>query len=915
MVTGDVRVVPGEDGQEDLSRFETPDSALRRAQTLMQRERQRLSSFGQAAQRMRQMRRQTVPLSEQSRLTRELFSRSSPEQVRRLQTMTPAQQLQEARGQPLTAPSDIGSPTGEAVFPGVVGKIPGLRTPPEAASTLGTAGFGSIPMAAKAGGLALGLGGAFGGGEAAEQLGAPRPLGEAIGGLGGGLTGGIAGPMAARRIGGQFDIATQRAGGVGGLLGEEVGGTKVPRRAPAEVPETPVTKLTNWLNQSKGALATGRKARQAEVAKLRSRQAGALSNVYGRGDLTPQQQMTTGLESLRGTAGETPIGPPPINESETAQLLTTIRDYPVWQNRPFKALNAQLGLSKLMNGELPSQSELGLLEQVFGPEFVKSAARASSSGWREVGAALGLPRTFRTIMDISFPLRQGIGVITRHPKEVVGAIPRGVKTLIPIKGIGERAAQQWDEATRLKSRSVKIVGDDGAEKSWSIGELQDEVGLFLPRIEQQTGELAERTEEFMATQGGDTWVGRIFGPITKPFQRNFITVGNATRSDIFENNISGRLFGFRGPPTMEDARALAWLINVGTGRGDLGALNRYAPLLAQGAFSPRLIAARLEHPVSPLLLATGAGGVPRSPKAAALAAQQLTTFIGGGLGLLATASQVPGLKIEGNPLSSKWGKIELGFDPAKPMKDTSKIDLFGGYQQYARFIAQLYEAKAKSDSGQILPRDRITLVKQFIRNKAAPNVGIIWDVISKQYGTGEKVDLETAAGVRTFLWNELSPLSINDIIEAVNRDDGVKPEYAALAPFSSLGGGVQTYGQRPQSVANSLTKYEGVSKEEEEKLYDFQKEVAYEYQQARRVGVELTKAEIAEILGEETGRKALGNMAAAAERDEIPLNKEQIQFAIDHQDELDAKTLLRIVPDEILRDELTPENFERVFKR
>src|SRR5439155_3277027 len=128
-------------------------------------------------------------------------------------------ELQTGRG---FSPSDIGSPTGEPPFPGVVGHIPGLRTPAEAAATIGTAGLGSLPIAAKLGGLAGGLAGAFGGGEAAQQAGIPRPIGELAGGLAGGFAGGIAAPAFAPR----FGQAVERAGGVGPLLAGEAGGTQ-----------------------------------------------------------------------------------------------------------------------------------------------------------------------------------------------------------------------------------------------------------------------------------------------------------------------------------------------------------------------------------------------------------------------------------------------------------------------------------------------------------------------------------------------------------------------------------------------------------------------------------------------------------------------------------------------------------------
>jgi len=760
----------------------------------------------------------------------------------------------------------------------------------------------------------LGAGAGAGVGQGIEEAvpGAPSYLSDVGTVIGGAYTGPGGG---GRRLASAVDESVQaRPGG----WASEAGGTRLGHTgfpdeaaAVAEVRIDPLQKMTNWMTEQADALKASRKARKAQVSQLRGRQAGILESVYSDPNLTPQQQMERGLQRLpeAGTAGQAQFTPPPLSEPEAGELFARIRDFPIWQNRKFRALNAQKGLRDLMNGELPGQYELGLLEQVFGSEFVRATAKMQPSAWREIATLAGLPRTIRTILDVSWPLRQGIGALPRHPKEVVGNAPRGAWTVF-----SEKSAQQWDEATRAKSRVVGLIGDDGAPQTWTIGELQDEAGLYLPRMDEEVAPLAQRSEEFMATQGHDTWVGKVFGPVVRPFSRSFITMGNATRSDIFENVLKGWASSKKGA-TMEDARGLAWLLNVATGRGDLGQLNRYGALFAQPIFSPRLVAARIEHAMSPALLKTGAFGVPKSDRAAALAAQQLVAFVGSGAAIVTLASMAPGIRSTVSPLSSKWGKLEIGYDANNPLKETTKIDIFGGYQQYARTIAQLYAAKAESDTGEIYPKDRKRILEQFIRNKVSPNVGTVWDLVNMETAVGEKIDLKTAAGIRTFLWNEYSPLSFNDIVEAVNRDDGIQPEYGLLAPLSLGGTGVQTYGGRPQTVLYGMPYYEGIPTESEKDLRKFMDEARYEYQRAKAAGADLSQADVARILGQQTGRAGLGNAAAQAFAGDLPLNKERIQFAIDHQDDLEADVLLGAVPDAILREYLTKENFDRVFKR
>ena len=486
----------------------------------------------------------------------------------------------------------------------------------------------------------------------------------------------------------------------------------------------------------------------------------------------------------------------------------------------------------------------------------------------------------RTILDLSWSLRQGIGVTARHPVESFGNLPKGVRSLF-----SQKTFDQWDEAIRLKPRKVEIIGDDGIPQTWGVGELQDEAGLFLPKMEEVTSDLAERTEEFLPTQG-DTWVSKVFGPIVKPFQRNFTGMGNGVRSDIFENTIKGWTSHGR-TATMEDVRGLSWLLNVATGRGDLGAWNRYGAFLAQPIFSPRLVAARIEHTLSPGLLATGAFGVPRSGKAASLAAQELVSFVGAGIAILGVASAA-GLAVETNPLSSKWGKIEI---PIPGSKQTHKVDLFGGYQQYARTIAQLLTAKRKTDSGEIIPAERDKILTSFARNKLSPLAAIGVDVTSGKSGIGEKVDLESEDGVRTFLWNGFSPLAFKDIVEAT-QEDGLRG--FGIAGISTFGAGVQTYGPSASSQLSEIPEFTGgISADDIGDIRDFYREVDKVRDEWRAEGkpvddlsYEQSIRYIAELEGkDENWIEWAVNLKKPSVQKRLR-NPEWLQFIIQHEDEL-----------------------------
>ena len=338
---------------------------------------------------------------------------------------------------------------------------------------------------------------------------------------------------------------------------------------------------------------------------------------------------------------------------------------------------------------------------------------------------------------------------------------------------------------------------------------------------------------------------------------------------------------------MEDARGLAWLLNVATGRGDLGAWNRYAAFLAQPIFSPRLIAARVEHTLSPGLLATGALGVPRSGKAASLAAQELVSFVGAGVAILGVASAA-GLAVEANPLSSKWGKIEI---PIPGSKQTHKIDIFGGYQQYARTIAQLLTAKRKTDSGEIIPAERKKITLSFARNKLSPLAAIGVDVTTGESGIGEKVDLDSEWGARTFLWNGFSPLALKDIAEAT-KEDGLRG--FGIAGISTFGAGVQTYGPTASSQLYEIPEFTGgIGADEISDIRDFYRDVDRIRDEWRAEGrpvddlsYEQSIRYIAELEGkDENWIEWAVNLNKPSVQEELR-NPEWLQFIIEHEDEL-----------------------------
>ncbi len=145
------------------------------------------------------------------------------------------------------------------------------------------------------------------------------------------------------------------------------------------------------------------------------------------------------------------------------------------------------------------------------------------------------------------------------------------------------------------------------------------------------------------------------------------------------------------------------------------------------------------------------------------------------LGLAAAA----GASVEMDPRSSDFGKIRVG--------DT-RYDVWAGNQQIARFIAM--EASGQHNvNGRDVAYGRNTTALNFLRSKLGPVTGLVWDVLKGTTPTGDKVDTKPA-NLRTMLFNEFTPMVVQDILDGV-RDSGVAGGLKALPTI--VGMGTQTY--------------------------------------------------------------------------------------------------------------------------
>jgi hypothetical protein len=358
-----------------------------------------------------------------------------------------------------------------------------------------------------------------------------------------------------------------------------------------------------------------------------------------------------------------------------------------------------------------------------------------------------IPRAVMASFDLSAPFRQGIFFVTR------------LKQFIPA--------------------FKKMFGAAGSEKSFKgIQEsiishpnykLADEAKLSLTGMDEL---LTEREEKFMSS-----WAERIplAGRIIRASNRAYVGFLNKLRFDVF-NDLIGKAdaIGLNPRENPDLLKEIAGLVNNGTGRGPMGAFERGAIALNTFFFSPRLMASRLTL-LNPLYY------VNANPFVRKEALKSLFGFLGLGFGLIGLA-KLSGAKVGLDCRSSDFGKIRIG---------NTRIDLWGGFQQYFRMAGQLITGKyVSSYTGKVMtlgegykPLTRMDILMRQVESKESPIFSFATSLLKGQDFAGKKLNIPKEIGSR------FVPMVIQDVADLAMDDPSLIP----LSVLGAFGVGLQTY--------------------------------------------------------------------------------------------------------------------------
>jgi hypothetical protein len=472
------------------------------------------------------------------------------------------------------------------------------------------------------------------------------------------------------------------------------------------------------------------------------------------------------LKKLEGKYPEATVGEEAqklINDLQKDQqtLASVVGDANIEYGKGFGRVVAFEAFQKMMLLKPLANHEISVLEDVFGKELAEELLKQRSLGqrlWSNVVSIANMPRALLASCDASYLLRQGAIGLAGYPKTTLRTFRPSLRALF-----SDDAAFVVDDMIRARPKT-QLLMDHGLE-------------ITAVPSRKATTKLIEREEPFMTD---------IFDKIADKYPKlgnvNFVKMSNrgyVTGLNNMRSNIGEQILGWAEQAgwkvTEQDYREVAGFINAITGRGSLGAgaFRRAGGLLNAIFFAPKLIVSRFQvfkYLWSPSALARRE------------AWKTLSRFFGTGSAILTAAKLSGAADVETDPRSSDFGKLKIG--------DT-RLDIWTGYTQYARFIAELVTAQKKAtESGRIYKVNRKDIVDRMVQTKLSPASGIINDLLKGESYMGEALPPKTADSVAGQFYQRMMPLAIQDMVDATHQDGFLGGIPGSLGFF---GVGVVTY--------------------------------------------------------------------------------------------------------------------------
>jgi len=516
----------------------------------------------------------------------------------------------------------------------------------------------------------------------------------------------------------------------------------------------------------------------------KAQRASKLETLKGQGYEGYQQQR----EALKGAYFKVDVKPiieaaSSVNMDEMMNMVDSKLPDQFQAFRAKTAISKVFGLSEMKSALQPS--ELDLLTKVFGPELTAKLQQMNSvfgmpdGEYSQVGKDLArysnLAKSIQASMDLSAPLRQGAPLAGR--KEFWPAAYNMFKyagSEKTYKVLQNYLSTEWKHRDLAKAARLAItrIGSD-------MNELPKEEHFLseLPERVPGLGKLYRGSERayvgFLDKLRADTY-SSLVGDLERAGIKTYDTVKINSR-----DKTTGKMITVDKVVPTQEVLDTAKFINTATGRGSLGAAEKYGDLLNTIFYSPRFQASRLDLMTKFLRPDTYTKLSP------ALRTEYLRALLSMG-GIAATINGLGyavGGKLTSDPRSSDFGKVIY--------HDKTRQDPGAGFLQYLTLAARMVTNQTTSTrTGKVSEMgekfgssDRLDTLGRFTRNKLSPIPGLAVSAIKGKNPIGEEFSLLDETG------KLMVPLLIQDINEILKND----PKAYPLIVPATLGQGIQVY--------------------------------------------------------------------------------------------------------------------------
>ena len=421
----------------------------------------------------------------------------------------------------------------------------------------------------------------------------------------------------------------------------------------------------------------------------------------------------------------------------------------------WEKVNAQKGLLKVLEGRVPTKAEISLLNDVFGERFTKALLEKRPLFEKMTEMGMQLYNLSRSLMagffDFSATCMQNLLFAYRHPLKTSENF---VKSL-----------RMFASETYFKKSMEEIVMRPTYRAMKKAKLPLTEMG----------GIISEREEMFMAPIAEKI---PVIGKVIRATGRAYTGFLNRMRADVFDAYYkSAKLLGI----DVADERFLSTLgrfIGNATGRGRLpGQLERAMPVLSQGLFSARKLAATFDM-INPEFYITLHPYVRRKVLETWLA------FLGGGLTLLGIG-KLAGAEVETDPTNADFGKIKIG---------NTRINVFGSYQSIAVLLARLWKGYITSSTTKkrmvlgrgYKPVTRLDIISRFFSMKQHPTLTFIFSLLRGTDQIGRRFDWKEDA------LKMYTPMVFQDGRDLFKEHGATRLSFFGVV-LAMLGVSVQTY--------------------------------------------------------------------------------------------------------------------------